>query len=137
MTRVLHVLDHSLPLHSGYTFRTRSILAAQRALGWETHHLTGPKQGKVSALQESAEGLVLKDLPECLPRFTNAPACGFENSHSSRSIARKPQECGHSEDQKCSRDCNPRGLIELLQYERQRQQQAKSRARVARTESPS
>jgi len=24
--RVLHVLDHSIPLHSGYTFRTRSIL---------------------------------------------------------------------------------------------------------------
>jgi hypothetical protein len=29
MTRVLHVLDHSLPLHSGYTFRTRAILKAQ------------------------------------------------------------------------------------------------------------
>ena len=29
MTRVLHVLDHSLPLHSGYTFRTRAIMTAQ------------------------------------------------------------------------------------------------------------
>ena len=28
MTRILHVLDHSLPLHSGYTFRTRAILKA-------------------------------------------------------------------------------------------------------------
>ena len=28
--RILHVLDHSLPLHSGYTFRTCAILAAQR-----------------------------------------------------------------------------------------------------------
>ncbi|HKT40817.1 MAG TPA: TIGR04063 family PEP-CTERM/XrtA system glycosyltransferase [Rhodanobacteraceae bacterium] len=43
--RVLHVLDHSLPLHSGYTFRTLSILAQQRALGWETFQLTSPKQG--------------------------------------------------------------------------------------------
>ena len=43
--RILHVLDHSLPLHSGYTFRTLAILEAQRALGWETMHLTGPKQG--------------------------------------------------------------------------------------------
>ncbi|HUH29946.1 MAG TPA: TIGR04063 family PEP-CTERM/XrtA system glycosyltransferase [Rhodanobacter sp.] len=43
--RILHVLDHSLPLHSGYTFRTLAILSAQRALGWETFHLTGPKQG--------------------------------------------------------------------------------------------
>ena len=32
--RILHVLDHSLPLHSGYTFRTLSILAHQRRLGW-------------------------------------------------------------------------------------------------------
>lgn len=43
--RILHVLDHSLPLHSGYTFRTLSILAHQRQLGWETFHLTSPKQG--------------------------------------------------------------------------------------------
>ena len=27
--RILHVLDHSLPVHSGYTFRTRAILKAQ------------------------------------------------------------------------------------------------------------
>ena len=43
--RVLHVLDHSIPLHSGYTFRTAALLREQRALGWETHHLTSPKQG--------------------------------------------------------------------------------------------
>jgi PEP-CTERM/exosortase A-associated glycosyltransferase len=42
--RILHVLDHSLPLHSGYTFRTLSILAHQRQLGWETFQLTSPKQ---------------------------------------------------------------------------------------------
>lgn len=42
--RILHVLDHSIPLHSGYTFRTLSILKQQRALGWETFQLTGPKQ---------------------------------------------------------------------------------------------
>jgi PEP-CTERM/exosortase A-associated glycosyltransferase len=40
---ILHVLDHSIPLHSGYTFRTRSILQQQRALGWTTHHITSPK----------------------------------------------------------------------------------------------
>jgi PEP-CTERM/exosortase A-associated glycosyltransferase len=43
--RILHVLDHSLPLHSGYTFRTLSILAHQRQLGWQTFQLTSPKQG--------------------------------------------------------------------------------------------
>ncbi len=41
--RILHILDHSLPLHSGYTFRSRAILREQNALGWETFHLTGPK----------------------------------------------------------------------------------------------
>lgn len=46
--RILHVLDHSIPLHSGYTFRTLSILREQRKLGWETFHLTSPKQGETS-----------------------------------------------------------------------------------------
>lgn len=51
--RVLHILDHSLPLHSGYTFRTLSILSEQRTLGWETIQLTGPKQGACSQSEES------------------------------------------------------------------------------------
>jgi PEP-CTERM/exosortase A-associated glycosyltransferase len=41
MTRILHVLDHSLPSHSGYTFRTRAILRAQNAQGWEVRGITG------------------------------------------------------------------------------------------------
>jgi PEP-CTERM/exosortase A-associated glycosyltransferase len=55
--RVLHVLDHSIPLHSGYTFRTRSILQQQRALGWETFHLTSPKQGAAPKAHEDIDGL--------------------------------------------------------------------------------
>ncbi len=55
--RILHVLDHSIPLHSGYTFRTRAILQQQRALGWETFHLTGPKQGVTRAAFEQVDGL--------------------------------------------------------------------------------
>ena len=56
--RVLHVLDHSIPLHSGYTFRTRSILREQRALGWETFHVTGSKhQGGNDLAEETADGL--------------------------------------------------------------------------------
>ena len=54
--RVLHVLDHSLPLHSGYTFRTLAILREQRALGWQTVHLTTPKQGAGEAVQETVDG---------------------------------------------------------------------------------
>lgn len=44
MTRVLHILDHSLPLQSGYTFRTRAIVRAQMALGWDVAGLTGQRQ---------------------------------------------------------------------------------------------
>lgn len=55
--RILHVLDHSIPLHSGYTFRTRSILQQQRALGWDTCHITSSKQGDVKQPKESVDGL--------------------------------------------------------------------------------
>jgi PEP-CTERM/exosortase A-associated glycosyltransferase len=54
--RILHVLDHSVPLHSGYTFRTLAILREQRALGWQTYHLTSPKQGPTDALEEEVDG---------------------------------------------------------------------------------
>ena len=55
--RVLHVLDHSIPLHSGYTFRTRAILREQRRLGWETFHLTSPKHASPSGFEEDVDGL--------------------------------------------------------------------------------
>lgn len=54
--RVLHVLDHSIPLHSGYTFRTLSILREQRKLGWETFHLTSPKQVNCTVEEEDVDG---------------------------------------------------------------------------------
>ncbi len=41
--RILHILDHSLPLQSGYVFRTMGILDEQRAMGWHTLQLTTPK----------------------------------------------------------------------------------------------
>lgn len=55
--RILHILDHSIPLHSGYTFRTAAILREQGALGWETFHLTSPKQGSTAASVEDVDGL--------------------------------------------------------------------------------
>ena len=56
---VLHVLDHSIPLQSGYTFRTRAILREQRALGWETSQVTSPKHnpGKSVPAVEEVDGL--------------------------------------------------------------------------------
>lgn len=55
--RILHVFDHSIPLHSGYTFRSAAILREQRALGWESFHLTGPRQIKCEVAEEEVDGL--------------------------------------------------------------------------------
>ena len=55
--RILHILDHSIPLHSGYTFRTLSILREQRALGWQTFHITSAKHGSGDKLEENVEGM--------------------------------------------------------------------------------
>jgi PEP-CTERM/exosortase A-associated glycosyltransferase len=65
--RILHILDHSIPLHSGYTFRTAAILREQRARGWETFHLTSPKQGPSAAAQEEVDGLCFYRTPLPLP----------------------------------------------------------------------
>ncbi|MCU0690426.1 MAG: glycosyltransferase, exosortase A system-associated [Polyangiaceae bacterium] len=54
--RILHVLDHSVPLHSGYTFRTLAILKEQRKLGWETLQLTSSKHRGATADEEDVEG---------------------------------------------------------------------------------
>lgn len=55
--RILHVFDHSLPLHSGYTFRSAAILREQRALGWETFHLTGTRQTGCTVAEEDVDGV--------------------------------------------------------------------------------
>ncbi len=54
---VLHVLDHSVPLQSGYAYRTLSIVREQRRRGWETSHLTSAKHPS-KHLEEEAEGLL-------------------------------------------------------------------------------
>ena len=53
--KILHILDHSIPLHSGYTFRTRAILEQQRALGWETCHVTSPKHNQAASTEDAVE----------------------------------------------------------------------------------
>ncbi|HEX5126011.1 MAG TPA: TIGR04063 family PEP-CTERM/XrtA system glycosyltransferase [Rhodocyclaceae bacterium] len=74
--RVLHVLDHSLPLHSGYTFRTAAILREQRALGWDTFHLTSPKQGNVTSDFDDADGLRFYRTRAERTRFAKVPLLG-------------------------------------------------------------
>ncbi len=67
--RILHILDHGLPLQSGYSFRTRAILKAQEALGWQVASVTGPRQGiGPAAAVESIDGLVFHRTAAPTPR---------------------------------------------------------------------
>lgn len=55
--KILHVFDHSIPIHSGYTFRSRSIIKKQHDLGFETCHVTSAKHGNELASVETVDGL--------------------------------------------------------------------------------
>ncbi len=69
--RILHVLDHGLPLHSGYAFRTRAIVTAQMSRGWEVACLTGARQGACEAEREEVDGITFfRTAP---PRPARAP----------------------------------------------------------------
>jgi PEP-CTERM/exosortase A-associated glycosyltransferase len=55
--RILHVFDHSIPLHSGYTFRSRAILQAQQQRGWTVRGLTTPRHTQPDAKDETIDGI--------------------------------------------------------------------------------
>ena len=55
--RILHIFDHSLPLQSGYVTRSLGIIRAQRARGWETIHLTTPRQRSSGDASETIDGI--------------------------------------------------------------------------------
>jgi PEP-CTERM/exosortase A-associated glycosyltransferase len=55
--KVLHILDHSVPVFSGYSFRSRSIIHAQRALGLQPVVLTSPKHGSKQDEIEEIDGI--------------------------------------------------------------------------------
>src|SRR3569623_3174246 len=55
--RILHVLDHGLPLLCGETFRTRAILKAQSARGRQGAAVTGARHGASPAAHEIVDGL--------------------------------------------------------------------------------
>jgi len=55
--KILHILDHSIPLHSGYTFRTKAILEEQQKLGWTTLQVTSAKHYIAKDKIEMVDGL--------------------------------------------------------------------------------
>ena len=74
--RILHVLDHSIPLHSGYTFRTAALLREQRALGWQTFHLTSPKQGQTEEALQTVDDLSFYRTPVAKGAMSGLPLLG-------------------------------------------------------------
>lgn len=67
MPRILHVLDHSLPAHSGYTFRTRALMKAQLAKGWEVAGVTGVRHPEPGSDGETVDGLTFYRTPPIAP----------------------------------------------------------------------
>jgi PEP-CTERM/exosortase A-associated glycosyltransferase len=61
--RILHILDHSLPLQSGYVFRTLGILGAQRGFGWDTVQLTTPRHNAGMPAVETVDGWTFHRTP--------------------------------------------------------------------------
>lgn len=57
MLRVLHLLDHSLPEHDGYSFRSHSILSNLISTGLGIDVITGPKQGPTMHMSEEIGGV--------------------------------------------------------------------------------
>ncbi len=74
--KILHLLDHSLPVHTGYTFRTRAILRQQQAMGWETLQVTGSKHPQPGPDPELADGLAFHRTPVSSPLLARLPAFG-------------------------------------------------------------
>ncbi|MFZ1742938.1 MAG: TIGR04063 family PEP-CTERM/XrtA system glycosyltransferase [Pontixanthobacter sp.] len=62
MTRILHILDHSLPLHSGYTFRTRAIMKSQQAAGLTVCGVTGQRHTAGSDGQNALGPTAIEDV---------------------------------------------------------------------------
>jgi glycogen synthase len=74
--RILHLLDHSAPLHSGYAFRTLAILREQRARGWDTVQLTTPRHGRSDELEQLVDGTRFLRTPFAPGLLSKIPAAG-------------------------------------------------------------
>ncbi len=70
---ILHVLDHSLPLQSGYVYRSLGILGAQRGMGWDTAHLTTPRHNAGAPPVEVVDGWEFHRTPKPQGPLAAAP----------------------------------------------------------------
>lgn len=88
MTRVLHILDHSLPMQSGYTFRTRAIMKAQQAAGIELRGITGLRHAEDGPAAEIVDGLMFHRAPGVAGGQANGRSGGPAGIREWREVAR-------------------------------------------------
>ena len=92
--RVVHILDHSLPVQSGYAYRTLGILRTQQAMGWATLQLTSPQQPGAKAEVEVVDGwqfarTLVRPLPPWTPRLAREYAIVRATARRLEQIARQ------------------------------------------------
>jgi len=63
MSNILHILDHSLPEHDGYSFRSHSILTNLIRTGLNVDVITGPKQGPTEQVSEEIDAVRYRRTP--------------------------------------------------------------------------
>ena len=88
--RILHIFDHSLPLQTGYSFRSAAILREQAALGWETFQMTSSKQGAFTTEFEHAGEFKFYRTPHLKLPWLDHPV--LEQLNVIRSLRRRLQD---------------------------------------------
>ena len=63
MSNILHILDHSLPEHDGYSFRSHSILTNLLRAGLNVDVITGPKQGPTEQASQNIDAVTYRRTP--------------------------------------------------------------------------
>lgn len=56
--RALHILDHSMPVMSGYSIRSRNIVTFQREIGLGPIVLTSPKHPAAGSGRQTLDGIL-------------------------------------------------------------------------------
>ena len=74
--KVLHVLDHSLPVMSGYSTRSWNVVRFQREIGLDPVVLTSPKHGRSGPDREVRDGIVHYRTGGAEGRGTRVPYVG-------------------------------------------------------------
>ena len=91
--RILHVLDHSPPQYSAYSYQALVLLQAQRARGWHTIQLTGPAQGESEAADRNQGGFrYFRTAP---PRGPLARLPGWRTAAAVAAMARRLRHAAH------------------------------------------